>query len=158
MFRFLMVALSFCSLTLTANGAQPAKTAELKYTVDFIFKAILEHKNLELKPEIPMPAVVVASKAKLKDFQDDVEPQWNMRPDAITNVFVVHLNKIYLSDDQSYYDKVGRCMDDSLAHELTHYIQVKYRGWSLDDDSLEWDAIDTQTWFREKYCPSASSP
>lgn len=119
---------------------------------DSILRAILSYKQLDHRPEIPMPTIIMASKADLKKFQDEVESQWNMRPKLISNVFIVSVNKIYLNDDKSYYDRVKRCIDDSLAHELTHYIQAKYRGWSLDDDSLESDAIDTQTWFRSTYC------
>ncbi len=44
-------------------------------------------------------------------------------------------------------------MDDSLAHELVHYVQVKYQKFDLNDESLEWDAVDIQTAFREKFCP-----
>lgn len=146
----LVAAVSFSASTTRAEAAK--NIAKLKYSPEFILKAILEHKSLEFRPEVPLPTVVASSESDLKSFQDDVEPQWGQRPDEITNVFVVHKNKIYISDEKAYYDKTERCMDDSMAHELTHYIQVKYRGWSLNDDSLEWDAIDTQTWFREKYC------
>jgi hypothetical protein len=57
-------------------------------------------------------------------------------------------------DDAAYYTQLRRCIDDSLAHELTHYVQVVYQGWVLDgfDDSIEFNAIDVQTWFREQFC------
>ena len=143
-------------LSTSISSAEPVKkVATLKYSPEFILKVILEHKTLDFRPDVPMSELMVSSKALLKNFQDDVDPQWGMRLADITNVFVILKNKIYVSDEKAYYDKTGRCIDDSLAHELTHYIQVKYRGWNLDDDSLEWDAIDTQSWFREKYCPPA---
>jgi hypothetical protein len=54
----------------------------------------------------------------------------------------------------AYDSQHHRFIDDSLAHELTHYVQVKYQGWVLDgmDDSIELNAIEVQTWFRETYC------
>lgn len=129
-----------------------AKTAVLKYSPEFILNQVLEKKHLTFDSKKPIPNVLFASQVPLKQFQDDVEPQWNFRPDVITNVYVLNQNKIYLMDDAAYYDKTGRCMDDSLAHELTHYVQVVYQGWDIADESLEWDAVDIQTWFRETYC------
>lgn len=131
-----------------------AKTAELKYTPEFILARILEKKHLTFDPQKTSPKVLFASQVTLKQFQDDVEAQWNFRPDVVTNVYVVKQNKIYLLDDAAYYEKTGRCIDDSLAHELTHYVQVVYQNWDLADESLEWDAVDMQTWFRETYCQS----
>lgn len=139
-------------LTLFASLFVHAETVKPMHTTQFILERILEYKNLTFQSEIPMPEVVLSSKALLKDFQDDIEPQWGIRPDVITNAYVVRLNKIYLYDDKAYYAEHGRCIDDSLAHELAHYVQVQYRKWDLNDDSLEWDAIDTQTWFRSQHC------
>jgi hypothetical protein len=138
------------SASVPAFGA--VETAKLRYQPNFVFTQILIHKELQLDPTKPFPEIRFSSQVTLKEFQDDVEPQWGLRPDVITNAYVVQKNKIYLMDDKKYYDSHKRCIDDSLAHELTHYIQSKYRGWDLNDDSLEWDAIDVQTWFREQYC------
>lgn len=143
-------------LALVTNLAAQAETIKPIYTSQFILSHILEYKNLTFKPEIPLPAVVFSSEANLKDFQNDIEPQWGFRPEVITNAYIVHLNKIYLFDDKAYYDQHQRCIDDSLAHELAHYVQVQYRKWDLNDDSLEWDAIDTQNWFRSQHCKTNS--
>lgn len=140
------------STGLLLSTVATAESVKPTHSTQFILSRILEYKNLEFKPEIHLPTVVLSSQAKLKDFQDDVEPQWGIRPDVITNVYVVRLNKIYLYDKKSYYTDHKRCIDDSLAHEMAHYIQVQYRQWDLNDDSLEWDAIDTQNWFRSQYC------
>lgn len=142
-------------LALVCTLLAQAETVKPVYTSHFILSRILEYKSLAYKPEVSIPTVKLSSEATLKEFQDDVEPQWGFRPTAITNVYVVHLNKIYLFDDKAYYTKHKRCIDDSLAHELAHYIQVQYRKWDLNDDSLEWDAIDTQNWFRSEYCKTA---
>lgn len=141
-----------CILILVSSLFANAESVKPKYSTMFILTRILEYKNLSFNSEIPMPAVILSSEASLKQFQDDIEPQWGFRPDVITNAYVVHLNKIYLYDDKNYYAGHQRCIDDSLAHELAHYVQVQYRKWDLNDDSLEWDAIDTQNWFREQHC------
>lgn len=143
---FVVILALFVTLLARAETVKPI------YSSHFILTRILEYKNLAYNAEIPLPAVVLSSEAQLKQFQDDIEPQWGFRPDTITNAYVVHLNKIYLYDDKAYYNEHQRCIDDSLAHELAHYIQVQYRKWDLNDDSLEWDAIDTQNWFRSQHC------
>lgn len=129
-----------------------ANPAKLKYEQLFILKEILSYKNLKYRPEIPLPELFLSSTTPVEVFQEDIFPQWGFKPDFITNSYVANSNHIYLFDDQTYYTENKRCMDDSMAHELTHYVQLKYRGWDLNDESLEWDAVETQTWFRENYC------
>lgn len=126
--------------------------AKLRYSREFVLEKVLELKRQKFRPEIPVPLVLMESETPLKIFQDAIEAQWGMRPDFITNAFSVSHNMIFLSDDEAYYERTKRCIDDSLAHELTHYVQAKYQGFDLHDDSLEWDAIDVQTAFRETYC------
>lgn len=130
-----------------------AKTvAKLQFTTEAILKQVLLKKNLQFKPEIPMPVLNLQSKTPIKKFQDAIEPQWGFRPEAFTNAFIILKNEIYLMDDAAYYKKMKRCIDDSMAHELTHYVQVKYQNYDISDDSLEMEAIDVQTWFRENFC------
>ena len=124
----------------------------LRYTPDFIFEFVLEKKFVKRNPAIPFPSIHTESKTPLKEFQDAIFPQWGWRPEYFTNAFALHANKIFLIDDAEYYRKHERCMDDSLAHELVHYVQGKYQGWDLNDDSLEWQAIEIQTEFRDAYC------
>jgi hypothetical protein len=144
----LILVLLFISVT-----AQAAKPAQLKYTVAQIFDFVLSAKNKTLDVSIPFPKIYFKSNTPLKQFQDAIEKQWGQRPTEITNAFAVDNNEIYMMDDQAYYTKTGRCMDDSLAHELTHFIQSKYQKFDLNDESLEWDAVGIQTDFREKFCP-----
>lgn len=129
-----------------------AKEATLKYPVEFLFEKVLEKKHQTKKDSIPFPKFYYSSKTPLKQFQDAIEKQWGMRPDLITNAFAVDNNEIYIMDDADYYESHKRCMDDSVVHELVHYVQVKYLNWDLNDESLEWDAVDIQTQFREEYC------
>ncbi len=133
----------------TNVSAAPAK---LIYDSDFILQQVLISKKIEFRADLAMPKIFYASSTKLQQFQDAIEPQWGFRPDVFTNAYIVKKNEIYILDDEAYYEKTKRCMDDSLAHELTHYVQVQYQKFDLDDESLEWNAIDVQTWFREKYC------
>lgn len=131
---------------------KPKKPAVLKYSEDFILKKALEYKKKEFNPNIALPQIFVESKTSLKQFQDAIEPQWGQRPDMITNAYIIHLNQIYLLDDANYYQKLKRCMDDSLMHEYIHYIQAKYQNFDLNDDTLEMEAVEHQTRFREEFC------
>ncbi len=128
------------------------KPAQLKYSESFILQKVLKLKNKEFRSEISIPKINFESKTKLKYFQDAIESQWGQRPKNFTNAFAVKSNEIFLIDDAGYYNRLKRCMDDSLAHEFTHYIQSKYQNYDLNDDFLELEAIEIQTQFREKYC------
>ncbi len=144
----LFILLSLIPLTSMASP-EPAK---LRYGVDFILEKVLEKKRLALRPEIPFPTFHYESSTPLKQFQDAIEPQWGFRPERITNAFAHALNEIYILDEAAYYERTNRCMDDSVAHELVHYLQDKYQGYDLNDESLEWEAVEVQTAFREEYC------
>lgn len=136
--------------TLSAKAKEPAK---LRYTFDFILQKVLEKKRQTFNPQIPIPSVHYSSSTALKVFQDAIADQWGgYRPDAITNAYSFKHNMIFLMDEADYYSSKGRCMDDSLAHELTHYVQDRYLHWDINDESLEWDAVEIQTQFREEYC------
>lgn len=130
--------------------------AKPKYSLDFLFQYALEKKGFKERPEVPRPEFFFASQVPLKQFQDDVEPQWGMRPDQVLNVFVVAKNRIYILDDKNYYDSLKRCVDDSMVHEIIHFIQSAYQGFDLNDDSLEGNAVDIQTQFREDHCSGKS--
>ena len=127
--------------------------AKLKYEIDFLIDKVLEKKHLQKRIDIPLPHFYFSSQTKLSQFQDAIEKQWGFRPKSITNAFAVDSNEIYILDASEYYTKLGRCMDDSLVHELVHYLQVKYLNWDLNDESLEWEAVDIQTEFRNEFCP-----
>ena len=128
------------------------EVATLRYSEEFIMDFVLKQKFLERRPEIPLPITYYESKTPLKQFQDIMEAQWGFRPDRFTNAFSITHNHVYLTDNAEYYRRTGRCMDDSMAHEFVHYLQVKYQGWNQNDESTEWQAVDIQTAFREEYC------
>ncbi len=143
------IALFFITLSLHLE----AKTVTTKYSLDFLVEYVLTSKGYSVNPAIAMPTLHYESKTKLKDFQDAIESQWGFRPDVFSNAFSIKNNQIFVTDDAAYYIKHGRCIDDSVVHEIVHYYQTKYRQWDIHDDSLEWDAIDVQTEFRQKFCP-----
>ena len=126
--------------------------AQLQFTGDFILKQILIKKNLAFRPELELPKLFLESTTPLLQFQDAIFPQWGFRPEVFTNAYSVGTNEIYLLDEAKYYTEKRRCMDDSYAHELTHYVQSQYQKYDLNDESLEWDAVEVQTWFREAFC------
>jgi hypothetical protein len=113
-------------------------------------------RNITQNSARPLPQIIFESQTTLKSFQKDLVKQWKTVPSAIINVYFVAGNKIYIMDKSGHYEKFGRCMDDSPAHELTHYIQVYYQNYSLDDldnEATEQEAIEVQNRFREKFCP-----
>lgn len=148
---FFVLALS--TLTLEARPV-PAK---LKYSLDFLIEKTLELKKQDKRPDIKLPTFHFESSTPLKTFQDAIEKQWGFRPDVFTNAFAIESNQVFIMDDEEYYRRHKRCMDDSVVHELVHYVQVKYQGWDMADESLEWDAIDHQTAFREQYCKTTTA-
>lgn len=147
-----LITFFLISLTTLTSAWAKSEPAQLKYSLDFLIEKTLEKKHQTKRADIPLPTFHFESKTPLKQFQDAIEKQWGFRPEVFTNAFAVDNNQIYVMDDADYYQKHGRCMDDSVVHELVHYIQVKYLNWDLSDESLEWDAIEIQAQFREEFC------
>jgi hypothetical protein len=137
------------SVNVMASEIAPAK---LQNSIEFIFEKVLLFKKLTHREDIPLPKIFFESTTSLKEYQDAVELTLGMRPDFFLNVFVLVKNEIYIRDDARYYKKYNRCIDDSIAHELAHYVQAKYQGWSAQDENTEVDAVEIQTAFREQFC------
>lgn len=73
-----------------------------------------------------------------------------------SNLYAVASNEIYLVDDPAYYARLGagRSVEDSLAHEYVHFIQVRYYGYSTKDlahEGAESQAVEYQGWYRDEY-------
>ena len=130
-----------------------AKTITTKYSLDFLVNYVLQIKGYTLNPTIALPILRYESKIPMKDFQDAIESQWGFKPDVFSNAYSVKTNQIFVTDDETYYLKYDRCIDDSVVHEIVHYYQTKYRQWDINDESLEWDAIEVQNEFRLRFCP-----
>jgi len=152
--KTLLFTLCFFGLffNLSSHATRPAKPAKLKYTFEEIFQFVLTEKKKEYRNEIALPQIFFESNTSLTKFQDSIEEQWGQRPNVFTNAYSVKFNEVFLTDDAKYYKKLKRCIDDSLVHELVHYVQSKYQNFDLNDDSLEMEAIEIQTLFREKFC------
>lgn len=132
-----------------------------KHSLSCTLQAVASKMQLALRAEIPEPWLILKSGTTLQEFQTAVERQWGFKPDVVTNVYIHSINTIYLANDASFYGGAnGRTLDESVAHELAHYLQVKYRGDLQDSQSerLEMEAIEIQRWFRETYMKAGLSP
>ena len=131
----------------------PGPRARLCYSPEDILRAVAGYMGISLCPESPLPALRYESDITLAEFQGLMAKQWGMRPPVITNAFAEDANVIVLMDDPGYYSRLGRWVDDSLAHEYVHYLQSRYRGQRMtaEDDSLEPEAVYAQSWFRDAY-------
>jgi hypothetical protein len=130
------------------DGAAQAREIlreDVRTTLAFVADAM----NVRLDPAEPLPVVHLASTTTLARFREAIAPQWGFRPHVIVNAYAVATNEIYLDDAPAYYRRTHRTLDDSLAHELAHYLQVRYRRLDLTDESCEMEAVTIQTAYRE---------
>lgn len=141
------------AIALCIFGAWCAQGAERpKYSTEFILTAIMSYMGVANNPEFPVPNVYFESETPLSQFQEAIKDQWGFVPEAFSNAYSSAKNEIFVSDDSAYYKKVHRYIDDSIAHELAHYVQFKYQNYDLiNDPTAEMLAIDVQSWFRESY-------
>ena len=138
------------SLCFNADGsAGGARIAPVTLRLDpyVILQQVARQMNVTLRPDVPLPIIFLESNTPLRQFQQAIAPQWKFRPHVFANAYAVERNEIYLSDDARYYKKRNRTLDDSLAHEFVHYIQVRYRNDDLADESCEMEAIAQQLAF-----------
>ncbi len=151
-FRWSVVLASAVSLIQAAGTGDAAfAPSKLRYESLYILEAVARELNVTLRSDVPMPAIFLQSATPLARFQDALASQWGFRPRVFANAYAVARNEIYLMDDASYYTRLRRTLDDSLAHELAHYIQVRYFSADLADQSCELEAISVQQWFRQEH-------
>jgi hypothetical protein len=132
-----------------AVDVAPSQPAKLRFDPRFILEAVAQRMKVTLRPDVPLPAIFVESATPLRQFQDAMEGQWQFRPPVVTNAYTFVRNEIYLVDDADFYVRFERTLDDSLAHELVHYIQAKYLREDLTTEGCEIQAVEIQRWFRE---------
>jgi len=131
----------------TKNRVRPTRDAVC------ILKAILFGMEITYDPGKALPKIRLASEVPVKEFDAAMEPQWGFKPGKVTNAYAPHVRTIFINDEADYYLKTGRSIDGSLAHELTHYVQVRYFGIQIKEflDGEEMQAVHMQTWFRDNY-------
>lgn len=149
----LAMSLCFNINGVSAGGIRTA-TVTLRLDPYVILQQVAQQMNVTLRPDVPLPKIFLESNTPLRQFQRAIAPQWKFRPHVFANAYAAERNEIYLSDDARYYKKRNRTLDDSLAHEFVHYIQVRYRNDNLEDDSCEMEAIDMQLSFIDNNAPA----
>jgi len=130
-------------------SARPTGTASLRYSPRFTLERVAHRRGISMRPDIPQPAIFFESSTPLRQFQDAIATQWGFRPDVFANAYVVARNEIYLIDDAGLYARLGRTLDESLAHEFVHYLQVRYQKADLADHAYESEAVAVQLWYRD---------
>ena len=148
-----MIALTSSQLWAQVPNSPLLPAAPIIEARDCILKIVAAHKNITLLDTVPLPEIKPEGPYTLQDYQDSAENFWGFRPDAYLNMYNPLRNEIFIMATREYYESYERSVFDSLAHELAHYLQHRYQNadFSQGDDSLEFDAIATQTWFRETY-------
>ena len=146
-----LAALACLGPALAGDNAPTAQPVKLRFDPRFVLETVAQRMEVALRPDVPLPAVFVESAVPLRQFQDAMEVQWQFRPHLVANAYSIARNEIYLSDDPSYYRRFKRTLDDSLAHELVHYIQAQYFQEDLASDGCEVQAAEIQHWFRDEY-------
>jgi hypothetical protein len=139
-------------LTAASAGTASADSAQrvtLRFEASYILESVARQMNVTLRPDEPLPEIHLESTTPLAQFQDAVAGQWKFRPPRFANVYVVARNEIYLTDDASYYRRLRRTLDESLAHEFAHYIQARYLGANLADEGCEVEAVAVQFAFTD---------
>ena len=111
-----------------------------------------------------MPRIRLESETPLVEFLAAIQPQ-APSVDRFSSFYSLSANHIFLIDDASYYAIFNtidrRSIEDSLAHEFVHYLQVAYLGYTVADlgtDDAEFMAIDYQRRYRERYVTGGETP
>jgi hypothetical protein len=129
----------------------PARVAALQHDPQFILEAVARRMGITLRRELSPPAIRLESRTPLERLQAAAERQWGFRPHVFTTTYASAGNEIFLIDDPVLYTRYGGTPDDSLAHELVHYLQARYRRDDFSSDWSESEAVAIQTWFRREY-------
>lgn len=140
-------------LSLPALAAAPAP-AKIAYKPDCVLAAVAARKGVTLDPARKPPMVLFASMIPVSRYREAAKEQLGgMEVDTVLNMYVVKTDEIYIQDAASNYGRHGRTIDDSVAHEFGHYLQVVYGKADMANDvndELEGEAVRLQTWFREE--------
>lgn len=150
--RWVVLGLVLAFTCTEVRAEEPEGTARPRFPTRCILLAVLARLNLVSRDDVEVPRVFFESTTPLSQFQEATARQWGFTPAVFTNAYVATRNEIYLVDAAHAYAPHRGSIDDSLAHELTHYVQTKYLEMTLDEDpSVEFQAVDVQRWFRETH-------
>ena len=146
----LAVTTALTPVTVDAEDSSLAPSV-LRHDPGYILQAVAREMNVSLRPDVPLPAILLQSKTPLQRFQTALATQWGFEPPVFANAYAVAQNEIYMMDDADYYTRLRRTLDDSLAHEFVHYIQVHYFKADLTHEACELEAISVQQSFRRAH-------
>lgn len=154
---FAQFVAALATILASASVANATEPARLRFDPQFVLAQVAGRLGVRLDPAIAAPEVHLESATPLARFRNAIGTQWGFVPHVFGNAYAIERNEIYLIDEPSYYARLGRTIDDSLAHEFAHYVQVRYLGADLS--ALEWetDAVAVQTWFRETHLRPAQA-
>lgn len=161
-FNRTMTMLVMVCLVLTAVVAANADgPATLRFPMRCTLAAVAKKRNIQLSDSVPAPILYFESSTSVDVFKAAVKQQGHDFPQEFSNayVYVEGKNDIFLIDNPSYYARHGRHIDDSLAHELVHYLQVRYQKYDLNaEEFAELEAVDLQTWYRDTFMTPENGP
>lgn len=148
--RAALLAVLVC---LPARAAAP-ETAKIAFKPECVLAAVAGRKGVTLDPSRRPPMVLFASMIPVSRYREAAKEQLGgMDVEMVLNMYVVKTDEIYIQDAAGNYGKFGRTIDDSVAHEFGHYLQVVYGKADMANDAndeLEGEAVRLQTWFREE--------
>jgi hypothetical protein len=153
----LIVLLAGLCGALQAHADRRHNVTTLHMDAERTLQWVARDLGIELRDDIPRPRIRLASETPLREFQDAIEAQWHVRPPLVFNVYVIARNEIFLDDTSDYYRRRHRTLDDSLAHELVHYLQVRYQNDDLATDASELEASTVQAAFRDAHFPALAN-
>lgn len=146
-------------ILLVVPSAYAAEPMRSRYSAECILKAVAPF--IRAKITVPIPRVIYESEISVNEFRELSKANFmGYIPDSVMTLYAYEPNIIFLRDGTNNYQG-DRNIEDSLAHELVHFIQVKIRGETSENDSsdsLESEAVAVQFWFRENFMKTAKSP
>jgi hypothetical protein len=147
------ILLILSSVQANAAGILPASELEhVRNSVPCVLDFVLKKNWKTFDSAIPLPRVVFSHEVTVEEFNKSVASPYTYYP-TVQNAFVPKENTIYLDSRTVVYEKYGKTLIDSLAHELTHYVQHFYWHYTEEDaysDGAESLAVRTQFAFREE--------
>lgn len=119
---------------------------------DDIMRIVAEQMNIKLDESIPKPKIITEKEITLDEFNRRAY-EFSKKAGCPLSVYIKNMCPMYFGEENEILLTLNVKLH-SLAHELVHYFQIKYRH---DDptydpyDALEREAILLQKWFEKKY-------